>query len=639
MSFVKKWGDNSTDDYNSCLEDVYMYKDNPDITHDDDNIWLGTFASTNRITRSLIRFAIKDDLTLLGATSIISAKLYLYTNTLNGTHNVSAFRVVQDWNEAELTWNSFKSGGSWNSPGVESTSDSAVDDDVTYDRFATAEDIKSSGSVGGYNCILDLTSLAQKWFSGDNKEYGIFLLSDNEAINNNVQFIDHEGADGNRPYLEIEYEIVFDPNDWANKLKLVIDSSKIDENIINFPVLITLSSGSGQTGFDATDVFDELATVSGSYDNRKKIAVTTTISGVETELYVEIETWDDTTSSGNKQAWLWTKVPTISLCTDTDLYLYYDSAHTTNSGYVGDTGETPAQNVWGSNFDGVWHMAQDPSGGSNCILDSTSSGNNGTPDGTMTSANLVDGKIGNGIDFDGADDDIVLGSNIVLDSTSTLFILMKSRETSTQQVFSGATAIGRFALNDTVFMAWFTAAANENVAITHGVDISEYHLYTFVRNGAVASLYVDGEFVESKPLITDSMTLYNIAGKDFATSWAYTGGVIDEFVVSDCVRPAAWIKASYYSNWDDLIILEKASSYYFSGTVYELGSTISGAQIFMYRRDTGGYLGSTTSSGDGGFYVETTYSGSHFLVCLDPVESRSYNDLIYGEMYPVTISG
>ena len=44
------------------------------------------------------------------------------------------------------------------------------------------------------------------------------------------------------------------------KLKLIIDSSKVDENLTDFPVNITLSSGTGQTGFDATDVFAKLTT-------------------------------------------------------------------------------------------------------------------------------------------------------------------------------------------------------------------------------------------------------------------------------------------------------------------------------------------------------------------------------------------
>ena len=634
MSFVKKWGDNSTDDYNSCLEDVYMYKDNPDITHDDDNIWLGTFASTNRITRSLIRFAIKDDLTLLGATSIISAKLYLYTNTLNGTHNVSAFRVVQDWNEAELTWNSFKSGGSWNSPGVESTSDSAVDDDVTYDRFATAEDIKSSGSVGGYNCILDLTSLAQKWFSGDNKEYGIFLLSDNEAINNNVQFIDHEGADGNRPYLEIEYEIVFDPNDWANKLKLVIDSSKIDENIINFPVLITLSSGSGQTGFDATDVFDELATVSGSYDNRKKIAVTTTISGVETELYVEIETWDDTTSSGNKQAWLWTKVPTISLCTDTDLYLYYDSAHTTNSGYVGDTGETPAQNVWDDNFVGVWHMAQDPSGGSDCILDSTGNGNNGTPTG-MNASDLISGQPGKALDFDGAQY-INCGDDTSIKITGNITIEVVAKITTSQ---NNTMFISKWSSGSSYLLAIFPTdhptfiindGSNKTAVTIDTYNDSTYHYYAGFFNGSNVGLWVDGG-TENITGDSTSGPITNTANNLIIGAYSNAAGKIhaeqSELRISNIARPESWRKATYYSNWDDLISYTGLGFIVFTftnsipthlSTVYginhtlQLTTTISGGapsynyDAVFYDASDDSQIGSTASGTSSGQAASTT---------------------------------
>lgn len=42
------------------------------------------------------------------------------------------------------------------------------------------------------------------------------------------------------------------------KLKLTIDGSKIEGDLTDFPVNITLSSGTGITGFDATDVFDKL---------------------------------------------------------------------------------------------------------------------------------------------------------------------------------------------------------------------------------------------------------------------------------------------------------------------------------------------------------------------------------------------
>jgi hypothetical protein len=44
------------------------------------------------------------------------------------------------------------------------------------------------------------------------------------------------------------------------KFKLTIDGSKIDGDLENFPVNITLSSGTGITSYDTTDVFDALAT-------------------------------------------------------------------------------------------------------------------------------------------------------------------------------------------------------------------------------------------------------------------------------------------------------------------------------------------------------------------------------------------
>ncbi|MEA2096814.1 MAG: LamG domain-containing protein, partial [Candidatus Cloacimonadota bacterium] len=210
----------------------------------------------------------------------------------------------------------------------------------------------------------------------------------------------------------LTFASIFDPSEWTNKIKLTVDSSKVDEDLTDFPVLITLSSETGITDFDVTDVFDELSTVSGT----KKIAITTFVSGVETELYSEIERWDWV----NEQAWLWTKVPTISSGTDTNLYLYYDSDHADNTNYIGDTGDTPAQNVWDDNFKGVWHMSQDPNGDvTDAIKDSTSNANHVTPGGSMTSADLVDGKIGKAIDFDGSDDYLkISGGDVSLECDS-----------------------------------------------------------------------------------------------------------------------------------------------------------------------------------------------------------------------------
>lgn len=80
-------------------------------------------------------------------------------------------------------------------------------------------------------------------------------------------------------------------------------------------------------------------------------------------------------------------------------------------------------------------------------------------------------------------------------------------------------------------------------------------------------------------------------------------------------------------------------TYYVSGYVKE-GVTPITRQIYAHNRDTGALVGSTTSSGAGGyFYCETTYSGFHYVVCLDDIVGLDYNDLIYGNILPATTSG
>ena len=127
----------------------------------------------------------------------------------------------------------------------------------------------------------------------------------------------------------------FNKNDWNNWYKLTIDSSKVDEDLTDFPVSIVLSSGTGQTSFDVSDIFDELTVSGSSYINRKKIAITTTISGVETELYTEIANWN----SASGTASLWTKVPTIVSGTDTELMFYYDATQSGTEAYVGEASD------------------------------------------------------------------------------------------------------------------------------------------------------------------------------------------------------------------------------------------------------------------------------------------------------------
>jgi hypothetical protein len=122
------------------------------------------------------------------------------------------------------------------------------------------------------------------------------------------------------------------------------------------------------------------------------------------------------------KAVLHTKVPTYAAAADGELILSYDSSQDDNDSYVGETGSTPAQYVWDSNFAAVYHMAQDPSVGGACILDSTANANHGTPAGSMTSGDLIDGDIGKAIEFDGSNDYLSLNSNLGLTTYPIVFI-------------------------------------------------------------------------------------------------------------------------------------------------------------------------------------------------------------------------
>jgi hypothetical protein len=340
----------------------------------------------------------------------------------------------------------------------------------------------------------------------------------------------------------------------ANIITLTIDSLNVDSELIDFPVLVSLSSITGQGAYDATVVFDEL----GSNANRKKIAIT---DSDDNELYVEIERWDHS----SEVAELWVKVPTIASGTDTDLYFYYDSAHAENTTYVGDTTEAPAQSVWNSNFVLVWHMAQDPSGGAGAMKDSTSGGYHGTSAGSMGSGDLVDAKTGKGIRFDGNNDKIEM-PNIKANfaTEASLELLLKLDSNTPADLQSGLGILGttgqrlHYPYTDgnlyiDVFKddrpnlgdnSGFNKANWHTLNVTQAPGANNWKLYqNTTKFGTDLTGEADVKFPHLNPLanIGESNTGRNL------------DGIICEFRLSKSVRNAAWLKTTYYSNWNDLL--------------------------------------------------------------------------------------
>lgn len=182
---------------------------------------------------------------------------------------------------------------------------------------------------------------------------------------------------------------------WDQRVKITIDAGDFDAELTHFPLPLYLSASCGENAEDVTFIFDEVGA------NSKKIAVTR--GDGETELFVEIEEWD----FGNEEAWLWVSNSTWSISAggNTDIYLYYDNDHVDNDAYVGVKGSLPAEQVWDSYFEGVFHLEESSPP---TAFDSTNNDFDLTA-GSRPAGN-PDAVVSRGQDFEWADKDVLENS-------------------------------------------------------------------------------------------------------------------------------------------------------------------------------------------------------------------------------------
>jgi hypothetical protein len=98
---------------------------------------------------------------------------------------------------------------------------------------------------------------------------------------------------------------------------------------------------------------------------------------------------------------------------------------------------------------------------------------------------------------------------------------------------------------------------------------------------------------------------------------------------------------SYYTyGMPQVLEFPEYKAYYVEGNVVEQDLFPVERTVRMYRSDNGDIVDETVSaSGTGYFRLETSYSGAHYVICLDDEGLPDYNDLIYGRIYPEVITG
>jgi len=389
-----------------------------------------------------------------------------------------------------------------------------------------------------------------------------------------------------------------------------------------------LTRNSNSSGFDDVVLTDILIA---GYD--KRIAVTD-YTGTN-QLYVEIEKFNFHEELAN----LWTKVPTIVSGTDTTLYLYYDKNHLDNDLWVGDTGTAPAMEVWDDNYVGVWHLAGVPDNTASSLKDSTDTGNHGTSVNMENSDSINEGKF-IGINTDGVNEYVQCGNDSSLQLTSNLTAecVFKTTSPASDAIFaktdSGNSKGWGFKIrSDTNMFLGFKKTGSDytGVAGNTAFNTADYYYigFSYIGDGSSPTVVVN-DWLENISVvsnggsgalngITDSNQNLEIGtGNIFTGSATYHTGPLIEARYSNIIRSESWMKATYYTTFDNLMVISAEFKPVFtaSGTVTVDALLTDGIPVRLYRRSTGELAGSDTTHSGGLFTIDTPYDEEHYITAL-----------------------
>jgi len=306
---------------------------------------------------------------------------------------------------------------------------------------------------------------------------------------------------------------------WEYRKLITIDHTKVDGDLSNFPMLVSLYPDNNLSNHAQEDG-DDIAFILYS-DN-------------STQLNHEIESYD---GEGNLTAWV--NIPYLSSSVDTNIWMYYGNPPCDSQENVTGT--------WNDNYAMVQHL-QEISG---VHYDSTQYENNGTQLGSVDQN--ATGMINGADEFDGVDDCVNVNDNDSLDITdaitveawissnvteTTLPVLVKDYDGSSvpyRMDIGSSSPINGFGFYDGT---WRTTSLSGNE-----VD-GEWHYLVGTYDGSTLRYYVDGSLIDtvaySATLPTNDAPLYLGRYQTY-----YFNGSIDESRVSNSVRNVSWINTSY----------------------------------------------------------------------------------------------
>ena len=326
-------------------------------------------------------------------------------------------------------------------------------------------------------------------------------------------------------------------SDFVSYKQITIDNTKVESNLINFPVWV----------YNVSDDFTNGILADGSdmaFYNEAN----------DTQFNHEIEIWDKATG----ELGVWVNVTSVASGSDTIFYMYYNDT---------DTGESPNHNptsVWDGDYLAVYHF-------NNSLTDSTANGKDLINNGSVASSS---GKAAGCRDFEYDDSDYAFNEQIADLSTLTAMTIESWFNAETYPGDTGIFLCRSMAHTDGEDVIYINIKANNNIEsffATSGttnrragridnsyVIGSWYHIaatftssdaYIYIHNESGTATGAHNTTVDGTPdwtqLTNDTL---NVGMQEFDIgNRFFWDGRFDELRISKVVRSNAFINASYNS--------------------------------------------------------------------------------------------
>ena len=390
---------------------------------------------------------------------------------------------------------------------------------------------------------------------------------------------------------------------WANsafayRQKLTVNSSLLNNDVLNFPLAVKVTTGNTLFDNARADGYDIFFTKEDGF----------TVLDYERSIY----------SVGDEDFQAFVKTD-LSSSSDTIIYMYYGNSNATD--------QSTGSAAWDTYFDAVWHFEDGTyTGAANEVQDSSGNGNHGR----RGSGNFqgFDSTWGQALNITDSDDWMRFESNLDIFTEYTiscLFWIPLSSSTSWHTLTRGSSYHQIILQSDHQlgnYQGSFHSCGFDMDTLSTGL----HHVAVVRKTNGTGDFYVDGSYVgnaASQPQ-DDIYAVGNYQGN--GQQW----GQIDEFRVSASTgRSASWIKAEYLSlvNYATFISFESPETftggYWILANRFETETTVSGALSYPINIDVFASISGTQYNLDTNLYVSlanTTPSG----LPQDPINSGNY---------------